>query len=130
MHENKKICKGCGRNRRLGKFTKRSSSPDGKYYYCKDCVKILNKNYTSTIKGKNKTKETIKKWKEKNKDKIKESNREYYQKNKQRILYNKKVNETRKKSLINNDFGENKVQKKINKRRKEYNIVINPKRKQ
>ena len=70
MDINKKICKKCGRKRKLGKFGVLSAKSDGKNIYCKDCMKEFNGSYTSTPIGIIKKKKTIKKWKEKNKKRI------------------------------------------------------------
>lgn len=125
----KKICIGCGRNRKIGKFGQQSRMPDGKNPYCKDCMRTYNKDYKKSRKGSSLQKSCVLKYKQKNKDKIKEYNRQYYIKNKQRILYNKKCRES---SECVNIFDENPKKpsiKKINKMRKMDTIVINPKRK-
>jgi predicted Fe-S protein YdhL (DUF1289 family) len=125
----KKICKGCGKNRRLGKFGKQLRSSDGKNPYCKDCMRLYNKRYKRSSKGSSIQKNCVLRYKEKNKDIIKEYNRQYYIKNKARILYNKKCRET---TECVNIFDENPKKpnvKKINKLRKVDTIVINPKRK-
>ena len=143
MHENKKICKCCGRNRKLGKFGKLSSSPDGKNRYCRDCMKEFRRRYNETPKGQLLTKICIQKWKDTNKEHIKEYNKQYYLNNRERILYNKKCRETtecmfmtqkpknnKSRKPKNNKLEKSKFSdnKKINKGR-EVCIVINPKRK-
>lgn len=125
----KKICKGCGRNRKIGKFGQQSRRPDGKNLYCKDCMRLYNKRYKQSSKGSSIQKNCVLKYKKKNKDSIKEYNRQYYIKNKERILYNKKCRETTECVMI---FDEKPVKpnvEKINKSRKLDTIIINPKRK-
>lgn len=124
----KKICKYCGRNRKIGKFGKLSRSPDGKNYYCRDCMRTMTKNYKTSSIGILKQKRAVNKWKRKNKNHIKDYNREYYIKNRDRILYNKKCREETECVLIKEDV-EKTVQKKINKSRKVPIIKIDPKRK-
>ena len=117
----KKICKGCGRNRKLGKFGKDSYRVDGKRIYCRDCIKEYNRL------NKNKRKKCIERWKAKNKDRIKEYNKNYYIKNKQRILYNKRARKDTECILIS-ESSEKFSQPKINKGR-QCTIIIDPKRK-
>lgn len=124
----KKICKRCGRNRKIGKFGSKTSSPDGKNYYCKDCMRILNKRYKNTLRGKLKQKKCKERYKSKNKEKIKEFNKEYYIKNRERILYNKRCREDTESVLIT-ESSEKKGQTKINKDRIDCIIKIDPKRK-
>lgn len=117
----KKVCQGCGRNRKIGKFGKRSDNPDGKNIYCRDCMRDIRSRYVCTLKGKSVKEKSIQKWKKNNKKKVSDYNKEYYEKNKARILYNKKA---RKCSLIT----EKTSKRKINKGR-QVCIVIDPKRK-
>jgi len=124
----KKICKGCGKNRRLGKFGQQSKRPDGKNLYCKECMRIYNKQYKQSSKGSSIQRNCVLKYKDKNKDKIREYNRLYYIKNKKRILYNKKCRETTECVNIFENHQKPDV-KKINKGRKIDTIVIDPKRK-
>lgn len=123
----KKVCKRCGRNRKIGKFGVLSSKPDSKNIYCRDCMKEIRSKYNGTIKGTLLNKQCIDNWKRNNKDEIKEYNKQYYLKNKSRILYNKKCLENKKENLL---IERCTTQKKINKDRKECEIVINPKRKE
>jgi hypothetical protein len=125
----KKICKGCGRKRKLGKFGQQARMSDGKNPYCKDCMRLYNKKYKNSPKGSSIQKSCVLKYKTKNKEKIKEYNRQYYIKNKDIILYNKKCRETTECVMI---FDETPIEsniKNINKDRKLDVIVINPKRK-
>lgn len=117
----KKVCPCCGRNRKIGKFGKRSDNPDGKNIYCRDCMKDKRVRYDCTPVGMVVKKKSVQKWKKNNQEHVKEYNQDYYQKNKSRILYNKK---TRKCSIIT----EKHSQRKINKGR-QVCIVIDPKRK-
>lgn len=117
----KKICKKCGRNRRIGKFGKDSKTKDGKRIYCKDCVKEYNLAYINTYDGNIKHKKTVKKWKVENKEAISIYNNKYYRKNRDRIMYNKKAREETESILI--------PDKEIIENKKENIIVINPKRK-
>jgi len=125
----KKICKGCGRNRKLSKFGKQSRRPDGKNLYCKDCMRLYNKRYRQSSKGSSIQKNCVLRYKEKNKDNIKEYNRQYYIKNKTRILYNKKCREETECVMIFDEKPHKPNVEKINKSRKLDTIIINPKRK-
>lgn len=124
----KKICKGCGRNRKIGKFGMLSRSPDGKNYYCRDCMRAMTKNYKTSTRGMLKQKQSEKKWKKKNKRHIKDYNKSYYIENKERILYNKKCRETTECVLIP-EMPKKTEQKKINKSVQMHIIKIDPKRK-
>jgi len=125
----KKICKCCGRNRKIGKFGIKSSFPDGKNPYCRDCMRTFINNYKKSSKGKSIQLSCVKKYKDKIKDKIKEYNKQYYLKNKARILYNKKCREDTECVNIFDEDIKKPIKRKINKSRKVYNIEINPKRK-
>lgn len=116
----KKVCQCCGRNRKIGKFGKRSDNPDGKNIYCRDCMRDKRTKYFCTPVGSSAKQKTIQEWKCKNKKRVSEYNKEYYQRNKDRILYNKRARKT-----IECD---KPSQKKINKGRKVC-IIIDPKRK-
>lgn len=124
----KKVCKKCGRNRRIGKFTKDSSKPDGKKLYCKDCVREMNRAYRRTPEGRRRIQKCIRAYKERNKQAIKESNRQYYIKNKDRILYNKRAREETECILISEN-PKKTIPRKINKGRNVC-IVIDPKGKE
>jgi hypothetical protein len=87
----KKICTGCKRNRRIGKFGRDKSRKDGKRIYCRDCISILNKKYRNTFIGKIKHKESVDKWKKNNKAAIRKYNKAYYRRKKHIILYNKRA---------------------------------------
>lgn len=121
----KKVCKKCGRNRKIGKFGKDSSKPDGKRIYCRDCVSLMNKSYARTPEGRAKKKKCIQAYKDKNADAIREYNKDYYIKNKDRIMYNKKVREC----TLNTENPQKREHRKINKGRNVC-IVIDPKRKE
>lgn len=125
----KKICKGCGRNRKIGKFGQRSRMKDGKNPYCRDCMREYNKRYKKSPKGKSVQELSIKKYKKKKEDEIKEYNKQYYIKNRQRILYNKKCRETTESVNIFDEDIKKIKKKSINKSREVDIIVINPKRK-
>ena len=125
----KKICKGCGRNRKIGKFGQQYRMKDGKNPYCRDCMREYNKRYKKSSKGKIVQELSIKKYKKKKEDEIKEYNKQYYIENKQRILYNKKCRETTEcVNIFDEDIKKTK-KKSINKDREVDIIVINPKRK-
>ena len=83
----KKVCRCCGRNRKIGKFGKYSRSSDGKNYYCRNCMMDMRNGYACTPKGRKKQKEAEKKYSNNNKDKISKRKKLYYQKNKERILF-------------------------------------------
>lgn len=123
----KKICKKCGRNRKIGKFGIDYRNNDGKRIYCRDCIKEYNKLYKNTHAGNVKHKKSVENWKNKNKISISNYNKEYYKKNRRRILYDKKCREETESVLIFED--DVKVEKKKNKTEDKYNIIINPKRK-
>ena len=123
----KKICKGCGRNRKIGKFARDSHKKDGKRIYCRDCISILNKRYRTSPIGRIKHKKSVDNWKKKNKMAIKEYNKAYYRKKKHIILYNKKAREETESVLIFDNL-ENKLRSHPNKINR-IHITINPKRK-
>ena len=89
----KKFCKGCGRNRKIGKYSKDSYRKDGKRIYCRDCISIINKRYRLSPIGRIKHKKSVDTWKKNNKLAIKGYNRKYYRKKKHIILYNKRARE-------------------------------------
>lgn len=126
----KKICKCCGRNRKIGKFGIKSNSPDGRNPYCKDCMRDFTNKYKNSPKGKTNQLSCVQKYKEKNKDNIKKYNQQYYIKNKARILYNKRCREDTECVNIFDEEPKKPKKKKINTSRKIYNIEINPKRKE
>ena len=123
----KKICVGCYRNRKIGKFAKDLSRKDNKRIYCRDCVRIINKRYRSSFIGRYHHKKSVDTWKKKNKSAIREYNKAYYLKKRHIILYNKKAREETESVMIFDDL----VMKNFVKP-KTYNrkiITINPKRK-
>lgn len=122
----KKICKCCGRNRKIGKFGQLSNSSDGKNPYCRDCMRDFTNSYKNSPKGKKIQEVCVRKWKTKNKKAIKDYNREYYIKNKARILYNKRAREETECVLIIEN-PEKPIQRKINKGREICTIIIDPK---
>jgi hypothetical protein len=129
MHENKKICASCKRNRKLGKFGKQSRRPDGKNIYCRECMRFYTSGYKKSAKGKIVQKKSVNRYKRRTKDRIKEYNKQYYMDNKDRILYNKKCRETTECVMIFDEDVEKQDIKKINKSEKLDRIIINPKRK-
>ena len=129
----KKICKGCGRNRKIGKFARDSHKKDGKRIYCRDCISILNKRYRTSPIGRIKHKKSVENWKKKNKIAIKDYNKAYYKKKRHIILYNKRAREETECVLIVEKIG-NKAQVQTNKcikanKSDRFDITINPKRK-
>ena len=123
----KKICKGCGRNRKIGKFARDSHKKDGKRIYCRDCISILNKRYRTSTIGRINHIKSVDKWKKKNKKAIKEYNKAYYRKKKHIILYNKRAREETESVLIFEN-SENKLRSHSNKINRVH-VTINPKRK-
>jgi hypothetical protein len=128
----KKICKGCGRNRKIGKFARDSRRKDGKRIYCRDCISILNKRYRTSPIGRIKHKQSVDNWRKKNKIAIKEYNKAYYQKNKNIILYNKRAREDTESVVIVEKL-DNRTRGKANKsiqskKCNKFKITINPKR--
>lgn len=124
----KKICRGCGRNRRIERFGKLSASADGRNYYCRECMRVFNKNYKTSTRGILKQRKYSRKWKIRNKEHVREYNKTYYVDNKDRILYNKKCRDETECILIT-ETSEKQQQKKISKDRRVCIIEINPKRK-
>ena len=123
----KKICKGCGRNRKIGKFSKDSYRKDRKRIYCRDCISIINKRYRLSPIGRFYHRKSIDTWKKKNKAAIREYNKAYYLKKRHIILYNKKAKKETESVLIFDDFiRKNFVNPKTYKKNL---ITINPKRK-
>lgn len=120
----KKICQGCGRNRKIGKFGKSSKYFDSKNVYCRECMGKFTKGWKHSPNGIVSNKNYNKKWRRKNKERIKEYNKEYYKSNKDRILYNNRAKQT----LITEN-SKNNGKLKINKSRLVYSIEIDPKRK-
>ena len=122
----KKICTGCGRNRRIGKFAMDLSRKDRKRIYCRDCIAIINKRYRSSLIGRYHHKKMVHTWKKKNKTAIKEYNKVYYLKKRHIILYNKRARGETESVLIFDDlFMKNFVKPKTDNRKI---ITINPKR--
>jgi len=123
----KKICTGCRRNRRIGKFARDNSRKDGKRIYCRDCIKVLNRNYRLSPLGRINHRKSVVKWKRNNKDAIRKYNKAYYKRKKHIILYNKKCREETESVLIFDDI-ENESNLTPSKD-KITDIVINPRRK-
>ena len=126
----KKICKGCGRNRKIGKFGRDSNTIDGKRIYCRDCISILNKRYRTSPIGRIKHKKSVENWKKKNKIAIKEYNKAYYKKKRHIILYNKRAREDTECVLIVDKFESEPIIRPQNYKRRNSNgisITINPK---
>ena len=128
----KKICKGCGRNRKLGKFATDSHKKDGKRIYCRDCISILNKRYRTSPIGRIKHQKSVDDWKKKNKTAIKEYNKKYYKKNINIILYNKRAREDTESVVIVEKL-KNRAKAQTNKciqakKCNKFEITINPKR--
>jgi hypothetical protein len=123
----KKICKRCGRNRKIGKFARDSNKKDGKRIYCRDCISILNKRYRTSPIGRIKHKKSVDRWRKKNKMAIKEYNKAYYRKKKHIILYNKRAREDTESVLIVGKFEDKAKAQAIKSNR--FDITINPKRK-
>jgi len=86
----KKICVGCMRNRKFGKFARDKNRPDGKRIYCRDCISVLNRRYRNSPIGRIKHQRSVDNWKKKNKDAIREYNKAYYIRKRDIILYNRK----------------------------------------
>lgn len=123
----KKICKRCGRNRKIGKFGKKSSYSDGKNIYCRDCMRDITNAYKNSHKGRLIQLKCEKTYKKKNKKPISEYNKAYYLKNKDRILYNLRCRKDTECILITEK--PEKIDKpKINKSSELYSIKIDPKR--
>lgn len=80
-----KICKKCLNEKNLDLFNKGNDPKDGRKYICKECQKIINKEYNDN------NKENYKKWVLSNPEKIKNRAKRQYEKNK-----NKPLTETEK----------------------------------
>lgn len=46
-----KICSNCTLSKPLEMFSSFKRAPDGKHYWCKECVKSYNKSYKKTARG-------------------------------------------------------------------------------
>jgi predicted Fe-S protein YdhL (DUF1289 family) len=141
----KKICKGCGRNRRLGKVWSAKEKPDGKNIRkhilqgLYESIQISDiKNPLKVVPFKKIVLKKICKGCGRNRLKYKESEiktrsknttGQYYIKNKTRILYNKKCREETECVMIFDEKPQKPNVKKINKVRKVDTIIINPMRK-
>ena len=110
----------------MGKFGKLTDSPDGKNFYCKECMRGITKRYKQSIVGRKKQRKCVKKYREKNKEATREYNEKYYLKNRARILYNKLARSTI--STLITETPEKTVPSKLNKGRKFCIIKIDPKR--
>ena len=117
----KKICPGCNRNRRIGRFARNTSMQDNKQIYCRECQKKFVDSYQNTFKGYKKKLKANSEWKKNNKEHVSDYNKKYYQKYKERIMSRRNTESSR--------IVENTGQEKINKSRKvRYkDIVIDPK---
>ena len=117
----KKICPGCNRNRRIGRFARNTSMQDNKQIYCRECQKKFVDSYQNTFKGYKKKLKANSAWKKNNKEHVSDYNKKYYQKYKERIMSRRNTESSR--------IVENTGQEKINKSRKvRYkDIVIDPK---
>ena len=125
----KKICKGCGRNRKIGKYSKDLYRKDGKRIYCRDCISIINKRYRLSPIGRIKHKKSVDTWKKNNKLSIKGYNRKYYRRKKHIILYNKRAREETESILIVDNFDVRPFYLPKTKKKEIKLIEINPKRK-
>lgn len=125
----KKVCKMCGRNRKIGKFGKLSAKSDCKNIYCRECMRKITNRYKCTPIGRRKQIKAVKKYKDRNKESIKDYNRQYYLKNKERILLYKKSRENTESILITEKSNIKKINNNNKKKKKHSVIVINPKRK-
>ena len=127
----KKICKGCGRNRKIGKFGRDSKTIDGKRIYCRDCISILNRRYRTSPFGRIKHQKSVDNWKKRNKLAIKEYNKAYYRKKRHIILYNKRAREETECVLIVEKFESDPIIRhhdcKRRNRNNEVTITIDPK---
>lgn len=123
----KKVCAGCGRNRKIGKFARDANRVDGKRIYCRVCISNFNRRYRMSHVGRIRHKQCVDTWKNNNKTAIREYNKAYYRRRKHIILYNKKCKELTESAIIVVNFVDKpKLQTK---ERERVNIVINPKRK-
>ena len=76
----KKICPGCNRNRRIGRFARNTSMQDNKQIYCRECQKKFVDSYQNTFKGYKKKLKANSEWKKNNKEHVSDYNKKYYQK--------------------------------------------------
>lgn len=99
-----KMCKSCNLTKEISCFCKNKSSKDGLQSYCKECSRSKNRDSYSKHKEKkskyrknryltNKSIESVKnkEWRLKNIEKTKNTSRKYYQKNKKEINLKKKI---------------------------------------
>jgi hypothetical protein len=124
----KKICRRCGRNRKIGKFAIDSSRRDTKRIYCRDCISIINKRYRLSPLGRLIHKRSVDNWKKKNKAAIRQYNKAYYLKKRHIILYNKRAKKETEPMLFVKDFDDSPVYS--NKPSNRIVIDINPKPKE
>lgn len=123
----KKICTGCKRNRKIGKFAKDLSRKDGKRIYCRDCIREINRKYRLTPMGRIKYRKSVYKWKRNNRSAIGVYNKAYYKRKKHIILYNKKARLETESIMIVDKFDDRPLY--CNKPPNRQVIEINPKRK-
>lgn len=83
-----KYCKKCDTTKSLELFGNDRSRPDGKYFYCKECVAAAMK----PVRKRNNSKRTAynKKYREDNREKYNEYERNYYKENSERLGTNAK----------------------------------------
>jgi len=75
-----KICIRCKEEKSLDEFYARKSRGSGHFSYCKQCSKVIKKEWKES------NPEYYREWAKKNPDKIKESDRLYYEKNTEKCL--------------------------------------------
>jgi hypothetical protein len=93
-----KVCSKCSIEKPLSNFNVDNSRPDGLYPSCKECRKLVVKEYSK--KNSKKINEYQKEYKKNNLNKIIENNKKYYSKNKETI---NKLNYFRTKNRRNED---------------------------
>jgi hypothetical protein len=109
-----KLCGRCHIPKELTSFSKNSKTKDGLKCYCKACASVEHKEYNK--KNREKCREKLKKWREKNPGKDKEYSQNYIKKNKEKIISRRKSPEAREKMriLVKNWNEANVVRKREN----------------
>ena len=122
----KKICPGCGRNRRLDrKYHNNKTRSDGKQVYCRDCQRDLEKQASRTEHWKILKRKRENRWRRKNKETVKKYNADYYARHKERIMSRRNTE-----SILIIENGSKKSINKSRRKTQKYtdDIVINPQR--
>lgn len=91
-----KKCSKCGESKLEAEFNKDKKSPDGLFYYCRDCQKKANAEYRK--KKPEKVKQAVKNWYQANSEAEKRRQKKIYRE-KNKILYIRNINPNTKPKL-------------------------------